>query len=254
MKTRITFLIGAVAVAVLSGCASTRTIEQTGTQVKVNKYEPVTAQSAPLTVPDWYMNSPQQTEQSVFTAGQATSNDLSMAMQKAMLDADTKLAFQIESQVKALMKSYTFDRGNDTVQNAQLLAKKLANVTIQGHHQVDSRITQEGSKFRVFILMRYPLGDANKFLKQATGRTLADEARVRERETNQELEAATAPKVPVTQPVPDVAPSQKVNVTDSNGDTQTVEMLPISDAKVKAKREEALNKPGAVYGQMTVPM
>ena len=60
-------------------------------------------------------------------------------------------------------------------------------------------------------------------------------------------------KVEVT-PVPPASTqkSQEVSVVKPDGTTSTLNLLPVENAEYKARREEALQKPGAVVGQVTV--
>lgn len=161
---------------------------------KVNPYEPTVQvqQLSQVNVPNWYIMPPKASEQSVFVAGTATSSTLAMATQKAILDADTKLAFQMESSIKALIKSYQNDLGTDVVENTELVARKVSAVTINGHHQVDMQVTQEGRQFRVFVLMRFPLGGANYFAEQIRKDALKKQAVARERSTTTELNDTVA--------------------------------------------------------------
>jgi hypothetical protein len=156
---------------------------------KINPYEPAVPvqQLSQVNVPNWYIMPPRASEQSVFVAGTATSSTLAMATQKAILDADTKLAFQMESVVKALIKSYQNDLGNEIVENTELVARKVSAVTVNGHHQVDMQVTQEGKTFRVFVLMRFPLGGANYFAEQIRKDAQKNQANARERATTAEL-------------------------------------------------------------------
>lgn len=252
------------AVASLVGCASNpqTTIKQTQEPVKAeNKYERTAPAPTALKVPDWFIQPPENTEQSIFTVGVATSTDLGMAVHKAQLDADAKLSFQMKSRIEAMVKSYKADSTTSGAENSEFLARKLTRTSITGHHKVDSQITQEGRMFRVFVLMRYPLGDANKLLaednnikvRQAmiTGSRNAmkemnegnDQAERREHE--QENNIAPQNKIePVT------VESQKSTVSTKEG--KTVELLDVDNKEYKQRREEALTKPGAVIGQIVV--
>lgn len=254
---RVLFL---TAVLALVGCASNpqTKIPQTQAPAKVeNKYERAPAPTSALKVPDWFIQPPESTEQSLFTAGQATSTDLSMAVQKAMLDADAKLAFQMKSRVEAMAKSYKADSATSGAENSEMLVRKLTRTSITGHHKVDSQITQEGRMFRVFVLMRYPLGDANKLLAEETNaksrramisgsrnamREMTEgNDRAERREYEQENNLAPQSKVePVT------AEPQKPAVTG------TVQLLDVDNEEYKKRRDQALVKPGAVIGQTTL--
>ena len=180
-------------------------------QAVVKNYEPA-IQSAPVVVqiPEWYISTPAKTAQSIFTAGTATSTNLSMATQKAMLDADIKLAFQIESSVKAMLKSYQVDLTNETVEHTELIAKKVSAIIVNGHVQADMQIVQEGNRFRVFILMRYPLSGVNYFGDKVRAAAIAAQAKKNIEKSEAELDATPASVVneaPVVAPAENAAPA-----------------------------------------------
>lgn len=256
---------------------------------KVNPYEPVTSQAiTQVNIPSWYIMPPPASEQSVFVAGTATSSTLSMATQKAILDADTKLAFQMESAIKAMIKTYQNDLGTDIVENTELVARKVSAVTVNGHHQVDMQVTQEGRTYRVFVLMRFPLGGANYFAEQIRKDALKKQAVARERAATTELndtvankEAKTAAEqeleqATLSQPVLEpkqaetLTPLERVE-TDGTGVTVNrvadeaatfkpasqvdLSKLPhtqISDQKLRAEIDAILAKPNAVVMTTTV--
>lgn len=248
------------AILALVGCASNpqTTIKQTQDPVKSeNKYERPTTQVANLKVPDWFIQPPQATEQSLFTAGQATSTDLSMAVHKATLDADAKLAFQMKSRVEAMVKSYKADSATSGAENSEMLARKLTRTSITGHHKVDSQITQEGRMFRVFVLMRYPLGDANKLLAEENNlkarRAMISGSRNAMKEMNEGNDRADRREYEQDN---NIAPQSKVEPVEAEPQkpavTGGITLMNVDNAEYKAKRDVALQKPGAIIGQTTV--
>lgn len=250
--------------AAMAGCASKSTVklEQTQAPAKVeNSYERAPAQVPQLKVPTWYIQPPEATAQSIFTAGEATGASLSMTLQKAILDADSKLAFQMKSHVNGMAKSFKTDTGGKYgAENSELLIQKLTRATITGHYQVDSQITQEGRAFRVFVLMRYPLGEANHLLEAelakqqqsanvVNGRRAMQEMREelnrRRRQDREDFERDTGIE-PQSKVAPVEVDPQKPAVSGG------VQLLDVDNADYKRKRDETLQKPGAVIGQTTV--
>lgn len=234
-------------VALVTGCASNpmTKVEQTqNTSVKAqNKFETDQPPAAKLSVPNWFIQPPEMTQQSIFSAGEATGNSLSMTMHKAMLDADAKLAFTMKSMIKSMAKSYRTENGKYGAENSELLIRKITNSTIVGHHQVDSHITQEGRQYRVFVLMRYPLGDANKLLQEHIATTMQQQNARNSKEALKELNEGLRGDdegVPQSQVKSVVVPDK------------TISLLDVNNEEYKKKRDEALQKPGAVIGQITV--
>jgi len=239
-----TLLAAALALSVVA-CSSTKT--QGSFQSDASK---------PANIADFYLEPPAHTGTDAYFAGMGMSRDLSMANEKAKLDAERKLSNFLDGRVKTMTRQYKVDGGNADqnlyAEKTEIVAQKVSKASIAGAQRVSIKVYQEGNLFRVYVLMKFPLGEANQIAKRSIGTSIVPEldapaAAMRE-DMNKELRGDN------DKPQASAAPAQKVNVVDGNGDTKTVEMLPISDPKVKAKRDEALSKPGAVYGQMTVPM
>lgn len=249
MKTS-SILLAAVLALSVAACSSTKT--QGGFQSDASK---------PANVADFYLEPPAHTATDAYFAGTAVSRDLSMANEKAKLDAERKLSNYIAGQMKTMTRQYKVD-GGDADQNlyaekTEIVAQKASKASIAGEQRVNIKVYQEGNIFRVYVLMKFPLGDANRIAQRQINTTIVPEldkpaADMRE-DMQRELRGDNdRPQAAITAPL---APSAaKVNVVDGDGNTRTVEMLPISDPVVSAKRDAALSKPGAVYGQMTVPM
>ena len=91
-----------------------------------------------------------------------------MSNEKASLDAQRKLAEKINGVVSALVKSAKTDNGGDTgVEITTMSVKKLIiNTSISGFHVEDSKVVAENKSYRTFVLIRYPIGDANRILKE----------------------------------------------------------------------------------------
>ena len=250
MKTS-SILLAAVLALSVAACSSTKT--QGGFQSDASK---------PANVADFYLEPPAHSGTDAYFAGTAVSRDLSMANEKAKLDAERKLANFLEGRVKTMTRQYKVDGGNADqnlyAEKTEIVAVKAAKASIAGSQRVNIKVYQEGNLFRVYVLMKFPLGEANRIAQRQIGTSIVPEldkpaGDMREdmhRELRGENDIISKSTVGPTT----TAPAEKVKVVDNNGNTRTVEMLPISNPDVRAKRDEALSKPGAVYGQVQVPM
>jgi hypothetical protein len=236
----------------LVGCAANPQVkvEQTAPAPKAQTHFETTAPVAKeLKVPAWYIQPPETTAQSIFSAGEATGPNLGMTMHKAMLDADAKLAFQMKSMVKSMVKSFKTDNGKYSAESSELLIRKITSTTVIGHQQVDSQVTQEGNIYRVFVLMRYPLGESNRLLQESIATTMQQQNSNRGRAAMEELNDGlkgdeTVPKSQVKSVV--------VPEPTAQTDEKSVKLLDVDNDEYKRRRDEALQKPGAVVGQITL--
>jgi hypothetical protein len=201
-----------------------------------------------IDVPAWYIKAPASTEDYVYVTGTAVSSDLSMSRQKALLDGQVQLADKLNGVVNALIKqNRKDDSGSMDTDRTQLTVKKLIiDTAITGYHLEDTKIMAENRGYRTFVLIRYPLGDANRLLKDKLRKERQDREDARENGQN-ELEREIEARKPTVSSVPAPAPakSQPVN-------TSEIKLMDVDNAEYKARRDAALQKPNAVIGHVTV--
>ena len=103
----------------------------------------------------------------------------------------------------------------------------------------------EGNRIRSYVLVALPIGAAN--VMKANKDTLRSS-----KEAFQELDELTTGKSRA-EPTP-VAPQkgEEVSVVKPDGTTSTLNLMPVENAEYKARRAEAIKKPGAVVGQVSI--
>jgi hypothetical protein len=237
--------------AALSGCSSTKLASNapiSSPTPTVTKDQTVPAQGraeAPLTIdlPSWYVKAPASTEEYVFVTGTAVSSDLSMSRAKAMLDAQHQLADKINGVVDSVFRQSRKDSAG-TVTNdysSLMIRKTITDTALTGQHLEDSRIISENRLYRTFVLIRYPMGDTNRLLKDKLQRETmkqdSDESIDREINKNIKKQASETRVEPVV--------VSKVQPQDLN-------LLQVDNEEYKKRRAEALQKPGAVVGNITL--
>jgi uncharacterized protein YceK len=245
--------------AVLSGCSSTKLTPNApipSPTPAVTKDQTVPAQGraeAPLTIdlPSWYVKAPASTEEYVFVTGTAVSSDLSMSRAKAMLDAQHQLADKINGVVDSVFRQSRKDSAG-TVTNdysSLMIRKTITDTALTGHHLEDSRVISENRAYRTFVLIRYPMGDTNRLLKDKLQRETikqdSDEAIDREINKNTKKQVSEAQITPVV--LPQITP-----VAVSRVQPQDLNLLQVDNEEYKKRRDEALQKPGAVVGNITL--
>ena len=92
----------------------------------------------------------------------------------------------------------------------------------------------ENRGYRTFVLVRYPINDANRLLR--------DKQRMNEKadsdaDIDKEFEKpAKRVQAPIVQPIP----------------PQTIQLMDVDNQEYKSRRESALQKPGAIIGQTII--
>ena len=237
-------LIAATSVAVvLTGCGTFGAKSNAQAPIPsptpaVTKDQTIAAQGkvdAPQTIdiPAWYIKAPNSTEDFVYIAGTGYSSDLSMSREKAVLDAQVKLADKINGTINALVKQYKTDNGGamGTDKTTLTVKKLIVDTAITGYHLEDSRVVNENRAYRSFVLLRYPMGDANRLLKDKLQRenqngTSVDAALD---ELEQEINSR---KKPVARPKTNSEPQVKAG---PNTDTGAVQAVPNTNGAVETR-------------------
>ena len=148
--------------------------------------------SAISDLPSWY-TSPPTDDVSVYAAGTSTSSDLQFAEDKAVLGAKRALADRINSKLSAKMKEFVSETGAG--ENVHVLAEServtsnlITEVNLSGYTVKDKKFIPAGSQYRVYVLLQYPLGTANRMLVDQVGKDNLLEGQLRASKAYQDLE------------------------------------------------------------------
>lgn len=138
--------------------------------------------------PSWFTNLPQDTPDMIFAVGVAQSSDEQMAYDKARLTAERKLVEMMGSRVKSSSKSTRIDNNGDMIENTEIAVRRTAEGDLAGAQRVDSQATFDGKRYKVYVLMRYPLADNNPLRKEREMRQTRREAELRAVKAQQDLD------------------------------------------------------------------
>lgn len=231
-----------VAVAgLLSACGST----QYRADAYSNPQATANMKSAISEAPEWMTKLPKSAN-AVYENGTATSGDFAMADMKAKTIAYAKICTAAGGKVRSQTKVFTQDNGTTTTEMSEMAIRNICpDIDITGVETVEMKHVAEGTRIRTYVLVALPMGGANIMkTSKEVGRS--------SKEAFQELDEITGNKS-VTEVTP-VAPQkgQEVSVVKPDGSTSTLNLMPVENAEYKARRDEALKKPGAVVGQVSI--
>jgi hypothetical protein len=119
-------------------------------------------------IPDWCLNIP-SSNSALYACGSGNSSNLNMSRTRANLDAKRQLADMIDSEISSRMEDFLSSVGtgsNEQIkQQSEIITK---NVTIEaklaGYKQVQAEAQNIGSKYQIYVLLEYPIGQANQAL------------------------------------------------------------------------------------------
>jgi len=168
-------LIGLSAVAVLSGCSS---MQMDDNDEGIMERPPEVVDTPPKedvvvgnkTVPNWFLNMPEDSEVRIYGVGTGLSDDMQFALEKAVHAAKVNLADKLASKSSAEVKAFISDNGKG---GQGVTTRKTTKVSKSGFENIDvSRyviehqfITDERRYFRAYVQLsidptdRYHGGD-----------------------------------------------------------------------------------------------
>ena len=263
--------VSVVAIAVsLVACASTTKPEASAQTVPVAA-APAVAPAPPahpyalppqparavVSAPSWFVKMPEDTADMMFSVGTATSTDEQMAYDKARMAAERKLVETLYSRIQTQTKSYRADRGEASIENFEQVTRKNARGELTGARRVDSQATFDGRVYKVYVLLRLPVGEANTLQRQRDQARLSREAEIRARAAQSDMDAneqreTDSQREADTQLRQDLQPQSRVTPVVVPTNSGEIKLLDVDNAEYKKRREEALQKPGAVVGQTVV--
>jgi hypothetical protein len=198
--------------------------------------------------PDWMSHLP-NSNNAVFENGTAVSADWSMADHKAKAIAYGKICMAAGGTASQNTKIYNRDTEKGSQEYSEMAMKTACKqVDLTGVEVKEIKHVAEGNRFRTYVLVALPTGDANvlKRAKREEQENLSTEDRANK--AFKELDEGLSPGEEVIS----TPKSKVVGVVAPDGSKGTLQLMDVDNADYKARREAALQKPGAVVGQTTI--
>jgi hypothetical protein len=214
--------------SVLGACSTTKDVYTQKVVVEQERQDKL-AERAVDRAPDWMFKLPKSAN-AVYENGTAISSDFGMADMKAKTIAYAKICTAAGGRVRSQTKIFRTDSDAASTENSEMTIRSFCpDVDITGVETVEMKHVAEGGRIRTYVLVALPIGMAN---------TLRKDADAREDRTNAQKRAPEA--------------FREVDELVTGKRQSKIEPLNVDNAEYKKKREEALAKPNAVIGQMTL--
>jgi hypothetical protein len=141
-------------------------------------------------IPAWFLKQPESTATTIYVVGTSKSADLSMVEHKAVIDAQSKLAYKLAGEVDSMAKDYKREAGEEFSQTTEQATRRTATgVKVAGYTIVDRVLYPEGNGFRSYILLKYPV-----VAREVVAAPVSPEVALNE-ELNEAKAAKAAPKM-----------------------------------------------------------
>ena len=186
----VTGLIGGA--LLLSACG------QTNLEKRVDFLEKKESKKVEKTIdvtPKWFTDIPQKPE-AVYSVGTSVSADLQFSVDKAILTAKVALADRINGKLSSSQKAFIAEttrgsgkKGMGILRENERAAKNvIAEVAVTGYNVHKSVIKQEGTYYRTFVMLEFPLGEANDVLAALVRKNNEIDARIRAKKAFKQLD------------------------------------------------------------------
>lgn len=147
-------------VAVLSACGTTERFEKRAESERDRneKYVERTIDKAPK----WMTQLP-ESKDAVYANGTGVSRDFSMADEKAKLIAFSKICMAAGGEVDKQSKMFMSDTDDINLERSEMAIRAMCRGTdISGTEIVEVKRISEGSRYRSYVLVALPTGEANQ--------------------------------------------------------------------------------------------
>jgi hypothetical protein len=173
-------------VAALAACSSTDVYQKRADNERQRQERLV--ERALDKAPKWMTELP-KSNPAIYQNGSAVSPDMAMSVNKAKTLALGKICIAAGGRVSQQSKIYRLDNETSSTENSELAIRSFCpGVDVSGAEVVETKMVSEGTRFRTYVLVALPTGDANaiqKFKEQQRQRRLAE---VRSREAFREID------------------------------------------------------------------
>jgi len=218
---------------------------------------PVAVQSAPVPVqtftpqeqavrnavsqiPDWFVEVP-RVENTIHAGGDGVSGSISGAIAQARANAFEGICQAAGGKVRSQTKVFRTDTEKSSTSVSTTAIRNLCpDVDVTGAVVEKRKIIQDGSRFRAYLLVALPVGEANVLARTKQADKMQELAI-----GNKEREFKELDQLVDTEKKVENKPVSRVEPVELN-------LLDVDNAEYKRRRDEALAKPNAVIGQVTL--
>jgi hypothetical protein len=186
-------------------------------------------------VPDWFTDHPNRAD-AIVSVGDGVSSSVSGALGNARANAYEGICQGAGGTVRSQTKIFRQDTENNSASMSTTAIRNFcADVSVAGAHVERSKVIVENGRYHAFVLVSLPLGDKN--LPATKKKALAEDAQVK---ANAQREFKELDDL-----------NEKANAVPQS-QVQGVQLLDVDNEDYKRRRDETLQKPGAVIGHTTI--
>jgi hypothetical protein len=219
----------------LTACSSIK--YNTGIELNAPSFGSSKSMKNEVEYPSWY--TAQNDDKALYAVASEFSRDFQMAVDKSMLSAKRELASKFSSHINSMMRDYATELGEDgTVMRELDRTTKLvvSRVNLIGVHRENFVVVREDGGFRAFVKVKYSIDESNRLLLNEIKKNRQLNARLKSSRAFRELEEEV----------------NRIEQPQSAPSGESVQLLDVDNEEYRRRRDETLQRPGAVIGHITV--
>jgi hypothetical protein len=175
-------------VAVMAACSSNKDPYEKRAVEERERREAQVSKSIDQ-APKWMTELPVSSS-AVYANGTAVSGDFSMADNKAKMFAFGKICVAAGGKISQQGRIFMQDQGEASVETSELAIKSMCpSVDVTGVEVKEIKRIAEGSRYRTYVLVALPTGDANALQKRKDQLNLQNKAAIRSDQAFREMDA-----------------------------------------------------------------
>ncbi|MFC1337529.1 MAG: hypothetical protein G8D91_22980 [gamma proteobacterium symbiont of Clathrolucina costata] len=164
------FAVTTLAMILIAGCASHEPM--TAAEMESAKQEALEIRNEALegnidSLPKWVSNTPAPDAEGMYAVGIGESDNVSLALKKARLEAEFGLAKLYSQELSGSERIYSTDSDHATDNRyVGLIDKLVQSVPVVGYSTVEQEIQAGNGRYQVYVMLKLPYDEFNKVLKQ----------------------------------------------------------------------------------------
>ena len=227
--------------AVMTACSTTPPPAPTPV-ARVATYsspQEASAQRVIEAVPEWFLNVPKKAD-TIYAVGDGFSGSLSGALGNARANAFEGICQSAGGTVRSQTKIFRQDTEQSSTSISTTAIRNLcADIDVSGANVEKREVIRDGNRFHAYVLVAFPLGETNTIARTKQADKLASQAlSARDREFK-ELDHVVEKGTATTE-------------SEAKSEVKGITLMNVDNKEYIQKRDEVLQKPGAVIGQTTV--
>jgi hypothetical protein len=178
-----------IATSILAACSSAPRDNYERRAYEDRRERQAQAERAVDQAPKWMSQLP-RSNSAIYENGTATSTDMAMSVNKAKTVAFGKICMAAGGRVDQQSRVFITETTTSSTELSEVAIRGMCpGVDITGAEMVETKTIAEGGRFRAYVLMALPTGDANVLRRENEQRELRSQAQRREAEAFREIDA-----------------------------------------------------------------